>query len=438
MQSTAIQGSHCTTRMLPCSRAELKPVSRRTNRHAQHSTQRVMNLFSTYGSKCHIGEASSICEHSLKAALAARRANEPIDVQLACLLRDIGYIVAIEAKGNMHMEGCGAKTHERIGAEFLEKLEFSDTIVYLTRQRINALRYNCGKDPVHIDTLSEATKMALYDQGGPMNATECIQAENDPLWDAVLRMRQYDDDAKDIELYQPSIPNFYADALYSSLDHSKSYEDSPQLSYAFMLSDLQLSTWKNNGMLLVKDVIPRNLAQLFGDMTDDLLLKREKHTIIKELPWVMHFEQNEINGDIQICRVENFVKHHEMWEHVCNELISPIVSQVLEERNVVLFKDELHFKRPGGGDFAYHQDATPLQRHVNVMLAIEELTTNDESPVDSGMCDHGTHFNGTFERSKVLTPGDLLLFDSHLPHRLLINTTKSWRRVAHFAFNPPC
>lgn len=436
--------------MLPYSKAglrQLSPHRHHMNGHAQHSSQRVVNLFNTYGSRDYISEPLSIREHSLKAALAARRANEPIDVQLACLLHDIGHIVAIEAGG--YMEGCGAKHHEHIGADFLERLGFSDTIVYLTRQHVNVKRYLCGKDPKYIDTLSEASKTTLWHQGGPMNMEECVQAENDPLWDTVLRMRQYDNAGKHIELCRSSIQGDYANALYSSLAQSNAYED---VSNAFTLSDLQLKSLKKNGVLLVKDAIPRDLVQLFGEMTDDLLAKREKHTTMDQLPWMVHFEKSKVEGEIQICRVENFVKHHEMWEHVCNHLISPIVSQALGEESV-LFEDKINFKGPGGGGFACHQDATAYatnrfsKRHVSVLLAIDEITANN-GPVEVAPGEHkrgilsntkgiiANQLEDTFEFSQVLaSPGDLLLFDSYLPHRSAINTSESWHRAAYFTFN---
>jgi 2-aminoethylphosphonate dioxygenase len=36
----------------------------------------------------------------------------------------------------------------------------------------------------------------------------------------------------------------------------------------------------------------------------------------------------------------------------------------------------------------------------------------------------------------IVSPGDVVLFDSYLPHRSDENTTNTWRRLAYLTYNP--
>ena len=56
------------------------------------------------------------------------------------------------------MDGCGTPEHERIGAEFLGGLGFSDTVSYLALHHVNAKRYLCAKDPEYLRGLTEARR----------------------------------------------------------------------------------------------------------------------------------------------------------------------------------------------------------------------------------------------------------------------------------------
>lgn len=121
-------------------------------------------------------------------------------------------------------------------------------------------------------------------------------------------------------------------------------------------------------------------------------------------------------------------------------------------KRVHCLKDNINFKGPGGG-VACHQDVTAYatnrfsKRHVSVLLDIDEITENN-GPLEVAPGEHkrgilsntkgvtANQLEDTFEFSQVLaSPGDLLLFDSYLPHRSAINTSKSWHRAAYFTFN---
>ena len=141
------------------------------------STHRILSLFRDFGDSDYIGEPMSITEHSVQTAAAAAKGGEDTEAQLSCLLHDVGHLLGLEAGNPMGMDGCGTEDHETIGAEFLGKLGFSDTVSYLARHHVNAKRYLCAKDPAYYDKLTEASKITLKHQGGPMTPEECTEVE---------------------------------------------------------------------------------------------------------------------------------------------------------------------------------------------------------------------------------------------------------------------
>ena len=119
------------------------------------STKRVLSLFNKYGSTDYIGEPMSITEHCVQVAGAAAAGKETAEAQLSCFLHDIGHLLGLESGNPVGMDGCGTADHEKVGAEFLGKLGFSDTVAFLTRHHVNAKRYLCARDPAYYNTLTE-------------------------------------------------------------------------------------------------------------------------------------------------------------------------------------------------------------------------------------------------------------------------------------------
>lgn len=55
----------------------------------------------------------------------------------------------------------GVSGHERIGAEYLRRLGFSEKIASLVEAHVAVKRYLTGKDPKYYDGLSNASKLSL-------------------------------------------------------------------------------------------------------------------------------------------------------------------------------------------------------------------------------------------------------------------------------------
>jgi phosphonate degradation associated HDIG domain protein len=166
-----------------------------TSERALEITDEIMRLYEEHGGAEYAGEKVSQLEHMAQAAQLAEEQGYDEEVVLAAFLHDIGHI-SEAAKGDNEMDGYGIKDHEELGAEFLREKGFSKKIARLVESHVEAKRYLTYKDPAYYSNLSEASKRTLEYQGGPMTADEATAFEQYPLFDLIIRMRNWDEQAK--------------------------------------------------------------------------------------------------------------------------------------------------------------------------------------------------------------------------------------------------
>lgn len=217
-----------------------------------------------------------------------------------------------------------AEDHEGIGATFLGALGFPESVAYLTSKHVDAKRYRCAREPEYYRLLSDASKTTLRHQGGPFTEAECLEAEAEPLWPAVLRMRSYDEAAKEtpptglrIGAFRDEIRAALRDSISQQLElHSAALSDPTaaaklgarryplsQFASSYVLSPEQSRAWKLNGVLVVRDALEASTVSRLPSLADSLAqLPRLDH-----LPWLVHDEQT-TSGKVYVCRVENFCK----------------------------------------------------------------------------------------------------------------------------------
>lgn len=167
-----------------------------TTEQAQKITDEIFNLYENYGGAEYAGEKVSQLEHMAQAAQLAEEQGYDEEVVLAAFLHDIGHISEAAAPSEQHMGDFGIKDHEELGAEFLQKKGFSKKIVRLVESHVEAKRYLTIKDPAYYAQLSEASRQTLEYQGGPMTEDEAAAFEQYPLFDLIIKMRKWDEQAK--------------------------------------------------------------------------------------------------------------------------------------------------------------------------------------------------------------------------------------------------
>ena len=148
-------------------------------------------------------------------------------------------------------------------------------------------------------------------------------------------------------------------------------------------------------------------------------------------------------------RIEDFCTHSPPMDEVArNGALSRWLS-VLMGGETVLFKDKINFKYPGGDGFKAHQDQQ-AGWSVYAPLLVTALVTIDPATVANGCLEiatapraHGligAEWTPLAEDELGLMPvptepGDVIFFDSFVPHASKPNLTDSPRRVLYLTYN---
>jgi 2-amino-1-hydroxyethylphosphonate dioxygenase (glycine-forming) len=175
-------------------------------------TKEIFDLYEKNGHEDYIGEPVSQIEHMSQCAQLAIDGGYDDEVILAAFFHDIGHICVSRSKEN-NMGGLGTKSHEKIGADFLREKGFSERIALLVENHVQAKRYLTFKYPEYLQNLSEASKKTLEYQGGVMTKEEATLFEKDSLFDLSIKMRQWDELAKEINLPLIDVTKIKAKAL---------------------------------------------------------------------------------------------------------------------------------------------------------------------------------------------------------------------------------
>jgi len=175
-----------------------------TTAQAEKITDEIMELYNGYGGNEYAGEKVTQLEHMAQAAQLAEEQGFDEEVILAAFLHDIGHISEAAAAGpdspaeddSRHMGAFGMKDHEELGAEFLREKGFSKKVCRLVESHVEAKRYLTVRDPAYYAQLSDASKKTLEYQGGPMTSEEAAAFEQYPLFNLIIQMRKWDEQAK--------------------------------------------------------------------------------------------------------------------------------------------------------------------------------------------------------------------------------------------------
>ena len=213
------------------------------------------------------------------------------------------------------------------------------------------------------------------------------------------------------------------------------------------LTEDQLECWEKNGYLLLKNYFSTDKFPLDQWVTE---LSNWPETPGK---WMKYFERG-ANGERQLCRVENFIQYHDGLNSIINspEIID-ILSTLMQEK-AILFKEKINMKYPGGSGFIAHQDA-PAFTTFNQKYHITMMVSIDKSDKENGCLEvvkGGYHKKGMLPQAEDKTiapdyekelhweaietePGDVLFFDSYIPHRSNKNLSNRSRRAMYITYN---
>jgi phosphonate degradation associated HDIG domain protein len=167
----------------------------------------IVRIFEERGGQEYYGEVVTQLQHALQAAHAAVQAGADEEMILAALLHDIGHML-----DGVSLPGIGVVDHDRAAAEWLRSRGFSERLVQLAGGHVAAKRYLVSANPAYHARLSPTSQRTLELQGGPMSEHEAQQFRSHPLFEEILRLRVWDEAAKDpaaspagLDSYLPAI-----------------------------------------------------------------------------------------------------------------------------------------------------------------------------------------------------------------------------------------
>lgn len=167
----------------------------------------IFMLYEKFGEADYIGEPVSQLEHMCQAAQLAEEEGYDDEVILAAFFHDIGHLAEF-VMAVQQMDGVGVVDHEKIGADFLSEKGFSEKICKLVQSHVEAKRYLTHKFPDYYQKLSPASKITLSHQGGVMDEEEAMQFESDELHPLYIKLREWDDKAKEIHKPIPDLSKY--------------------------------------------------------------------------------------------------------------------------------------------------------------------------------------------------------------------------------------
>jgi [1-hydroxy-2-(trimethylamino)ethyl]phosphonate dioxygenase len=170
----------------------------------------ILHLFRTHGATDYLGEPLPQRQHALEAAHLAVLDGACDALVAAALLHDVGHLLSPEE--DPAPTGTPARTddlHEEKAAAWLAP-HFGPNVTEPIRLHVTAKRYLCATDPQYRRILSPASMRSLELQGGLLPKEEIPRFEANPFHRDAVRLRRWDDRAKEPELKVPDLLHYAA------------------------------------------------------------------------------------------------------------------------------------------------------------------------------------------------------------------------------------
>jgi gamma-butyrobetaine dioxygenase len=172
---------------------------------ADDAVQVIAGRFASQGAAEYLGEPVTQAAHMLQAAMLAEQDGADDALIAAALLHDVGHFA--EAMTGLELMSGTDTRHGEAGASWLAQW-FGPEVTEPVRLHVAAKRYLCATEPDYLAALSPASVYTLGVQGGPMHGAELAKFEAHPYAAAAIRVRRWDDRAKDPAVEPPPFSHF--------------------------------------------------------------------------------------------------------------------------------------------------------------------------------------------------------------------------------------
>jgi phosphonate degradation associated HDIG domain protein len=165
----------------------------------------IETLFARHGAAQYSGEPVTQLAHALQTAHFAEQSDAGDALVTACLLHDLGHLLNEQGE-TPTLRGID-DTHQYFALPFLRGL-FPDAVLDAIKLHVDAKRYLCQVDAGYFEALSADSKRSLALQGGVFDAAAAAAFLVQPGAPDAVRLRRWDDLAKQAELATAPLAHF--------------------------------------------------------------------------------------------------------------------------------------------------------------------------------------------------------------------------------------
>jgi phosphonate degradation associated HDIG domain protein len=151
------------------------------------------------------GEGVTQLDHALQCGMLAERSGAGETLVVASLLHDIGHMIH-DLPEDVADQGIDTQ-HESLGSAWLSQ-HFGPAVSEPVRLHVAAKRYLAAHEPGYFDLLSEASKLSLRLQGGPMSPEEQRRFAGERFFSEAVDLRRWDDEGKMVGMRTPDLGHF--------------------------------------------------------------------------------------------------------------------------------------------------------------------------------------------------------------------------------------
>jgi phosphonate degradation associated HDIG domain protein len=165
----------------------------------------IERLFGERGDEQYTGEPVTQLQHALQSAQQAEAEGAGDELVTAALLHDLGHLLH-DLGATPTLQGVD-DLHQFRSIPFLRGL-FGDGVLRPIQLHVDAKRYLCATRPAYFAALSEDSKRSLALQGGVFDAAQAQAFITQPGAADAVRVRIWDDLAKDATRATPPLSHY--------------------------------------------------------------------------------------------------------------------------------------------------------------------------------------------------------------------------------------
>lgn len=198
--------------------------------------------------------------------------------------------------------------------------------------------------------------------------------------------------------------------------------------------------YKNNGFVVIKDILNNKLKN------DLIKYVNEIETDSKINKYLNQFELTNDHKTV-LCRTEKIIDNHQGMKNIINYGLIPDLVSKISNFPVNIYKEKINYKYPNTGGYRPHQDITAYpnsKNHTTCMISLCDTNLQNGclefSPLNNNVVLENK--NGIILREEKLdwiscptNFGDIVLFNSYIPHRSGSNKMDKPRKSLYLTYN---